>query len=163
MAELPQVAEELGVPILCDSTGTFSAEMNGETFSDKSITKVKKWIKTAKPTVKVLIYKGTFFSLPPFEVVQIATVQPYGDGLRASTSKATDWSGHYNVPHKDRAYLFDEETARMIRDLWRKAHDDKNAVEKQAQVDIEKVIATMTPLTVESYVAALAEVESGKA
>lgn len=157
----PQVAEELGIPIRCDSTGTFSAEMNGETFFEKSIAKVRKWIKASARTVKVLIHKKDS-TYSPCEVIQIAVVEPYGDGYRARKVHNDRYSGVYN-DQREPLFIYDETVAQCILDIWNDAARQKEEINQRRNEDIAEQFALLTPLTTESFAAALAEADNDKA
>jgi hypothetical protein len=157
------VDTELGVEIFCDTTGTFSAEMDGSIYRDKSITKVRKSIKAAKRTVKVLIYKGSRYVSTPFEVKRIAEVKARGSSTEALTVNADHYSGHYDL-NRETVFLYDEEVAKKVRDLWKKADAEKEEIEKRRDGEVKLFLDTLIPLTAESFADALAqEITNGEA
>lgn len=89
------VAYELGVDIFCDESGMFSATVNGRLVQEKSITKIKKAIKSAAPTVALIKKDRVYREVGGLSTVHIARVETSSAGVTGLEVISDRWSCHH--------------------------------------------------------------------
>lgn len=147
------VATELGVDISCDEAGTFSAIINGKFERDKSITKVRKAIKAAAPTVALIKNEDRRYrAFPYLSVVHISHVRTEGGQVVGVEGKNDRYNSTYydlcefDQATLDAADLLEEEYAKRSRELtaWREER-------------FKQLSFSLTPITEERFAVLLAE------
>lgn len=163
------VATENGIEIECDEAGKFSAFAYGQRCEDRSLSKVKKWTATVKPTVSLMQVDGndSYRTRRGFRVISnIVDVRQNSRGelLGYGPSNATSSRSRYAdyQPSYDKLYVPNEEVQEKIKALNEQLGQWQKEVHDRYTAAFEEIVSTLEPITEEKFAELLKEQGVGR-
>jgi uncharacterized FlaG/YvyC family protein len=153
------VTVENGIEIHCDDSGKFSAYGYGQRFEDRSLSKVKKWTATIKPSVELMqidtdrdryrTARGFRLISNIIEVKHNSKEELVGYGPSNATTSRSRY-GSYQ-PSYDRLFVPDKAVQDAIKAINEQLEIWEQEVRTRYNDAYDEIVAKLEPITEEKF------------